>query len=113
NMSFLSTLLGGNLKLGGGVGFNDSSTNTSSDTNTTQNLNTSNTGTVTKNLAPFQSLLTGPISSTIMQLMTNPTAFVAPFAAQARDQTNSTYGGLADSLRQQFLGTTGGGQSGK
>jgi len=112
-MSLLASLFGGKAQLGGGIGFNDSGTNTSSNTNTTQNLNTSNTGTTTKNLTPFQSILTGPLSSTIMQLMTNPQGFVAPFKAAARDATNNTYAGLGDTLRQQFMGTTGGGQSGK
>jgi hypothetical protein len=45
--------------------------------------------------------------------MTNPQQVVAPFAQAARDQTNSTYNGLADTLRQQFMGNPGGGASGK
>lgn len=39
-------------------------------------------------------------------------AAVAPFTQASRDATNSTYGGLADTLRQQFM-STGNGQSGK
>src|ERR1700676_4867214 len=112
-MSFLASLLGGNLTLGGSAGFSDQTTNTSSTTNTSQNLDTSNTGTTTKNLTPFQSMLTGPLSSQLIQLMTNPQGYVAPFKAAARDATNSTYAGLGDTLRQQFMGSTGGGQSGK
>lgn len=108
--TFLGQLMGGGQA---GAGFSNQSTNTSSNTNTSGSLNTTNTGTTTKNLTPFQSMLTGPLSSFITQLMTNPQATVAPFKAAARDSVNSTYSGLGDTLRQQFLGSTGGGQSGK
>lgn len=110
-LSFLTSLFGGSGAPS--AGFSDQSTNSSSNTNTSSNLNTSNTGTTTKNLAPFQSMLTGPLSSFITRLMTNPQETVAPFKAAARDSVSSTYSGLGDTLRQQFLGSTGGGQSGK
>ena len=114
NPNLDSNLAGGVLGgITGAVGAQPTTTTGSSTTNSTTNQSQSGTGTTTKNLTPYQSLLQGPLSSTIMQLMTNPEQFVAPFAAQARDATNSTYAGLGDTLRQQFMGTTGGGQSGK
>lgn len=97
-----------------GAGFSNQTQNTNSSQNTTQNVSTSGTGTTTRNLTPYQTALQAPLFDYIRKLMTpgGATAAVAPYAAQARDQANSTYGGLADSLRQQFL-ATGGGTSGK
>lgn len=46
-------------------------------------------------------------------MLSNPQGAIAPITAQTRDQTSSNYNGLADSLRQQFMSTGGGGASGK
>lgn len=104
----------------GSAGFSDTSTNTSQNfnqnTNTTGNTTASGatTGTASKTLTPYQASLQQPLFSYIQQLMMpgGAQAAVAPFTAASRDATNSTYSGLADMLRQQFM-TTGGGQSGK
>jgi hypothetical protein len=90
----------------------NSPANKTTTTNSTQTGSNYGTSNYTKNLTPFQSELTGPLSQFISQSMTDPQALVAPFAAGARDNINSTYAGLGDTLRQQFMGT-GGGSSGK
>lgn len=74
----------------------------------------SNSGTTTtgRNLTPYQSAIQAPLFDYVSNLMTNPQATVAPFQTAARNNVNSNYKGLADSLRQQFL-STGGGGSGK
>ena len=94
--------------------FSNSKANRTSTLNGTQTGTTSGTSTNTQNLTPSQTALQGPLFSQIENLMTpaGAQATVAPFTAAARDSTNSTYGGLADTLRQQFM-TTGNGQSGK
>src|SRR5579871_3027670 len=71
------------------------------------------TSTTTRNLTPYQSSLQGPLFSYVQSALSNPTAVVNPYRQAARSQVNSTYSGLGDSLRQQFMGTTGGGASGK
>jgi hypothetical protein len=109
-LSLISSLIGG----GGGIGFNDSSTssttNSSSNTNTSQNA----TGTQSKVLTPYQSALQAPLFNYVSGLMTQSgaEAAVAPYTAAAMDSTNSSYAGLANTLRDQFL-STGNGQSGK
>lgn len=109
-MAWLTSLIGS----GSGLGFTDSGTN--SNTNTSQNTNTTQdaTGSTSKTLTPYQQQLQSPLFQYITNLMTNggAQAAVAPFTAASRDATNSTYNGLADTLRQQFL-STGNGQSGK
>lgn len=86
-------------------------TTTSSGTGTTS---TSGTSTSSQNLTPGQTALSGPLYSTLASLMTpqGAEAAVAPYTAASMDATNSTYGGLANTLRSQFL-STGNGQSGK
>jgi hypothetical protein len=86
----------------------------------TTTLNTNSTGTQsgtstsTQNLTPYQSSLQSPLFSLITNLMTpqGAQAYVQPFTQASMDSTNSSYGGMANMLRQQFL-TTGNGQSGK
>jgi len=109
-LSFIGNLIGG----GGGLGFTDSSTN--SNTNFNQNTNTSQsaTGSTNKTLTPYQTAIQAPLFNYVSNLMTQPgaEAAVAPFTQASMDATNSTYAGLGDMLRQQFL-STGNGQSGK
>lgn len=110
-MSFLATLFSGNGSqpaVGAGFGSTSASTSGTSSTTGTQ----SGTQSTQRTLTPYQSSLQQPLSQYIMQLMQNPQAAVAPFANQARNNINDNYTGLADSLRQQFLGN-GGGASGK
>jgi hypothetical protein len=104
--SLLSLFTGNN-----GIGFGISNSNTNSAQNS--NYSTQGSTTQTPNLSPYQSALIGPLSSALLNLTANPQATIQPFENQALDQVNSTYNGLADSLRQQFLGSTGGGGSGK
>lgn len=113
-MSFLASLssaLGG-ASLGGGV--SDSSTNSATNFNTNTNTANNSNASTSKTLTPYQQQLQSPLFSYITNLMTNggAQAAVAPFTAASRDATNSTYGGMADMLRQQFM-STGNGQSGK
>lgn len=100
--------------LGGSAGFNDQST--SSTTNSSSNTNTSNnaTGSQSKTLTPYQQALQSPLFSAITNAMTQSgaEATIAPYTAASMDATNSSYAGLANTLRQQFL-STGNGQSGK
>jgi hypothetical protein len=102
--SFAGTLLGS-----GVAGFGGSSTNTN--TNQAFNTNTSQTGTSStqRTLTPYQTALQPSLFNYVQQLMTpgGATAALQPFQQQALDST-----GLADMLRQQFMGT-GGGNSGK
>ena len=95
----------------GGASFGASSQQTSNQFNQNQNQNF-NTSTA-RTLTPYQTSLQPSLFSLVNSAMTNPQSYLAPFKQQARDATSSTYSGLADTLRQQFLGTTGGGQSGK
>ena len=100
-----------NMLASGILGGGSSSTNASQQFNTTQNQNF--TGSTNRTLTPFQTALQAPLFGLVNSAMMNPSSFLAPFRQQARDATSNTYSGLADTLRQQFLGTTGGGQSGK
>lgn len=96
---------------GGSLGFSDSNSSTSSNQNS--NFSTSGSTNTQRTLTPYQSAIQAPLFSYISNLMTNPGAAIAPFQVQARNNVNANYNGLADSLRQQFLGSTGGGGSGK
>ena len=116
-LAFLASMAGGGSTGGGGglsAGFSDSNTNT--DTNSTQNTNTATnaTGSTSKTLTPFQSSIQGPLFNYVQNLMTpgGAQAALQPYYQGARDSTSQNYGGLADTLRQQFMGT-GGGNSGK
>lgn len=102
----LASILGG-----GAAGLLNQPTTTTS--NFDQNSLTTGKSSTYRYLTPEQKALQGPLFDYINQVMSNPTAVVAPFAAAARDQTNATYNGLADTLRQQFMGNAGGGASGK
>lgn len=86
-------------------------TTTSSGTGTTTSSGTSSSS---QTLTPGQTALAGPLYSTLANLMTpaGAEAAVAPYTAASMDATNSTYSGLANTLRSQFL-STGNGQSGK
>ena len=118
-MQFVGDLLGlsstgsGSNTLGFGGGFQNTSGSSSTNTSQNSNLSSNTSGTTSKVLTPYQTALQAPLFNQISQLMTNPTSYLAPFQTQAMDQTSSSYAGLADSLKQQFLGTTGGGSSGK
>lgn len=93
-----------------GLGYNNSTTkNTNQFSNQSSQNGTSSTN---RNLTPFQSASQAPLFNYISSLMTNPSATIAPFQNQARNDVNSNYNGLSDSLRQQFM-STGGGSSGK
>lgn len=100
--------------LGGAAGGFLNQPQTSS-TNFNQNTTGTQSGSAStqRTLTPYQQALQGPLFGYISQLMSNPQATVAPFKAAARDQVNSNYGGLADTLRQQFMANGGGGKSGK
>ena len=94
--------------------FSNSPANRTTTTSGTNTGTTYGTGTTSQNLTPGQQALSEPVYQTLTNLMT-PTgaqAAVAPFTAASRDATNSTYSGLADTLRSQFL-STGNGASGK
>lgn len=69
-------------------------------------------GTTSRTLTPFQTQLQAPVYAQIMQQLQDPSAGVEPFRVAARNKVNANYTGLADSLRQQFF-STGGGGSGK
>lgn len=105
--SITSSILGG-----AGAGLFQQPTNTNGTTSSTGSSNSTGSSSTQRTLTPYQSSLQQPLSQYIMQLMQNPQAAVAPFANQARNNINDNYSGLADSLRQQFLGN-GGGASGK
>jgi hypothetical protein len=83
-------------------------------TSGTGSSTTSGTSTSTQNLTPGQTALSGPVYTLLQQMMTpaGAEATVAPYTAASMDATNSTYAGLANTLRSQFL-STGNGQSGK
>jgi len=86
-------------------------TTTTSGTQTGTNYGTSSTS---QNLTPGQQGLSDSIYPLLQQMMTpaGAEATIAPYTAASRDATNSTYAGLANMLRSQFL-STGNGQSGK
>lgn len=101
--------------LGGLTGFlsNEPANKTTTSTGTSTSSQTGSQ-TYTKTLTPYQSALQAPTANYLLQLMTpgGAQAAVQPAYQQAMDQVSSSYNGLADSLRQQFL-STGGGSSGK
>lgn len=75
---------------------------------------TSNTNaSVTKDLTPFQQALQSPLFTYITNMLSgDPGSIAKPFQTAARNDINSTYSGLGDTLRNKFL-ATGGGTSGK
>ena len=88
-------------------------TGTSTGTSTgTQTATGTQAGTTARVLSPEQQQAQTQLSKIITSLSSNPKAFLAPAQNSAREGVNANYGGLADSLRQQFL-TGGGGSSGK
>jgi hypothetical protein len=94
--------------------FANSPANRTTTTSGTGTTSSSGTSTTSQNLTPGQIGLSDTIYPLLQQLMTpaGAEAAVAPFTAASMDSTNSTYGGLANTLRSQFL-STGNGQSGK
>lgn len=86
------------------------STGTQAQTGTQAGVTESTTG---RNLTPYQEATQPQLFKVISQMMTDPRAFLAPQQNQAREQVNQDYGGLSDSLRQQFLSGSGGGGTGK
>lgn len=106
-MSWLSSVLGN-------IGFGSSSTNSNTNQSFNTNTNTSQSGqsSTQRTLTPYQQQLQSPLFSLVTSAMTNPGQFLQPFYQGARDSTNQNYAGLADTLRQQFMGS-GNGSSGK
>lgn len=74
---------------------------------------TSGTASEARVLSPEQQAAQTSLGKIINSISANPGQFLAPAQNQAREEVNQNYGGLADSLRQQFMGGTGGGSSGK
>lgn len=87
--------------------------NRTSNYNDTQTSTETGSSTSRRNLTPYQDAIQGPLFDYISKLFTDPNTVTQPFRESARNQVNQNYSGLADTLRQQFMGTTGGGQSGK
>ena len=87
----------------------------SQNTNSLQNIlsSGSTTATQSKTLTPYQSALQSPLFQTIQNLMTNPMQTIAPLVTQAKNNIVGQYKGVSNQLRQQFMGTPGGGASGK
>jgi hypothetical protein len=75
--------------------------------------NQNQNGTTTRTLTPDQLAAQTQLTQIIHALATNPQQFLAPAQNKGRNDVNDNYSGLADSLRQQFMGTTSGGSSGK
>ena len=71
------------------------------------------TGTTSRVLTPEQLAAQTQLTQVIHALATNPEQFLAPSQNKARNDVNSNYSGLADSLRQQFMANPGGGSTGK
>jgi len=96
-------------------GINHSSQSQTSDqvANSLYNQGGTTSGETTRELTPEQLQAQTQITQLIHALSTNPDQFLAPAQNQARNQVNDNYSGVADSLRQQFMGGTGGGGSGK
>lgn len=88
---------------------NSPANKTSTTSNTGSTTGTSTTG---RTLFPGQSTLMNNLMGYANTAMTDPSALTAPYQQAARDQVDSNYSGLANSLQQQFL-STGGGTSGK
>lgn len=96
-----------------GFGGSGSSTEAQQLQSNIYNQNGTQSGSTTKVLTPEQLKAQTQLAQTIHALATNPDQFLAPAKNNARNDVNDNYSGLADSLRQQFMGTTGGGGSGK
>lgn len=96
-------------------GINHSSNSQSTDqvANSLYNQSGTSDSTTAKTLTPDQMQAQTQISQLIHALATNPDQFLAPAQNDARNQVNSNYSGVSDSLRQQFLANPGGGGSGK
>lgn len=94
--------------------FNTTSSTTGANNSTTNTGTTGTTGsTYAQTLTPAQQAAQAQLSKTISAISTNPQAFVAPAASAAREGINQNYSGVADTLRQQFMGGSSGGASGK
>jgi hypothetical protein len=106
-VQFLAPVLGA--VTGGLSNMAGNKTTTSNSQSTDTSSGTSSTA---RNLTPYQDQLQSPLFKQITDLMSNPQGYLAPARSQARNAVNSTYSGLADTLRQKFL-ATGGGTSGK
>ena len=96
-------------QLMGNIGFNSQQSNTNSNSNYSTNGSTNTQRTLT----PGQSGLLDPTFEAVINAIQNPTGTLAPYKTAAVNNVNQNYAGLADTLRQQFLGNGGGGQSGK
>lgn len=96
-----------------GFGGSGSSTESQALQSNVYNQNGTQSGTTTRVLTPEQLAAQTQLAQLIHKLATNPDQFLAPAKNNARDDVNNNYSGLADNLRQQFMGTTGGGGSGK
>lgn len=94
-------------------GFGDSSQDTSGTSQSNVAQTGTQTGSTARVLTPEQLQSQTQLTQIIHSLATNPQAFLAPAQNQARNQVNDNYSGLPDALRQQFMGNTGGGSSGK
>src|SRR4051812_20572986 len=70
-------------------------------------------GQTQRTLLPQQQDALTSLGGIIKNLSTNPEGFYAPQQNQARNQVDRNYTGLADNLRQQFMGGTNPGASGK
>lgn len=95
------------------LGIAGSSQQTSGTSQNTGSQNVTSSGSTSKVLTPYQSALQAPLFQTISNLMTNPMATVAPLVTQAKNNITNSFSGAAQQLRQQFMGTTAGGGSGK
>jgi hypothetical protein len=96
-----------------GINHSSQHQDTSQLQDTLYNQNQTQTGEQSRILTPEQLQAQSQITQLIHALATNPDQFLAPAQNQARNQVNENYSGVADNLRQQFLGNTGGGGSGK
>jgi hypothetical protein len=96
-----------------GFGGSGSSTESQNITSNLYNQNGTSSGTTTRVLTPEQLAAQTQLTQIIHALATNPDQFLAPAKNKARNDVNDNYAGLADSLRQQFMATPGGGATGK
>ena len=96
-----------------GFGGSGSSTESQQLSSNIFNQGGSQTGTTSRVLTPEQLAAQTQLTQVIHALATNPEQFLAPSQNKARNDVNSNYSGLADSLRQQFMANPGGGSTGK
>lgn len=101
------------MSLGIGGGTSTQNTNQSSNILSTGSTAGTTSGTTSKNLTPYQSMLQSPLFTMVQNMISNPSQTVAPLIQQAKNSITSAYSGAANALRQKFMGTTGGGASGK